>query len=225
MKKIIIPFMLAFTSSMANAEYIIQIPFEQAQGGPLSNNSIVFVTSTEVVPETPVKHEPVDCITKPTDPQLCEKSLTAWNQFADAQNPKLPKDWNYMRWGSKGLSYLPNEPYPIKSVHYFNLSYNQLTNVDGLINLTSVGTLYLSYNKLTNVDGLSNLTSVGTLYLHENQLTNVDGLANLKVTSTIIVEKTYKGPKLASNTRFCTENPASVFYSGYARKSQVCESP
>lgn len=246
MKKIIIPFMLALTSSMANAEYLIKIPLEQAQGGQLPNNSIVFVSSTEVVPETPVKHEPVDCLTNPTDnPQLCEKSLTAWEQFADAQNPQLPKTWNDLNWEKKGLSYLPNEPYPITSVSDLNLGNNQLTNVDALSNLTSVGYLgftmnkiknvdglinlthvnYLSldYNQLENVDGLSNLKSANNLYLTENPLKNIDGLANVKVTSMIVVDATYSGKKLKADTIFCTYNPDEVFWD--AQRSDLCESP
>jgi len=42
MKKIIIPIVLAFTSTMANAEYMIKIPLEQGQGGFLPNGSIVI---------------------------------------------------------------------------------------------------------------------------------------------------------------------------------------
>ena len=61
-----------------------------------------------------------------------------------------------------------------------DLSNNQLTNVDGLQNLTSVNQLNLSNNQLTNIDGLSNLTSVRILDLSDNQLTNVNGLSNLE---------------------------------------------
>ena len=238
--------MLALTSSMANAEYLIKIPLEQSQGGNLPNNEIVFVSSTEVVPETPVKHEPVDCLTNPTDnPQLCEKSLTAWIQFANDRG--LSKTWKNLQWGGWGLSYIPNEPYPTTRVGELYLNNNQLTNVDGLINLTSVNTLLLDYNKLTNVNGLINLTRVNTLsfyrsnltnvdglinlksatalILTENPLTNVNGLANLKVSGYIMVDRKYSGTKLAANTRFCTQNSDGIFYTGYAQKSKLCESP
>jgi len=52
MKKIIIPFMFALTSSMANAEYLIKIPLEQAQGGHLPNGSIILGAGvTQPAPE------------------------------------------------------------------------------------------------------------------------------------------------------------------------------
>ena len=59
-----------------------------------------------------------------------------------------------------------------------------LTNIDGLANLTlpEFGDLEISYNAaLTNIDGLANLTFVGeSLYIRNNAaLTNIDGLANL----------------------------------------------
>ena len=58
-----------------------------------------------------------------------------------------------------------------------------ITNLDGLANLTSVGgNLYISSNyRLTNLDGLANLTSVGgglAIRNHSN-LTSLEGLANL----------------------------------------------
>lgn len=58
---------------------------------------------------------------------------------------------------------------------------NQLTNVDGLSSLASVGyDLRLDGNQLTNVNGLSTLNSVGRyFYLQDNQLENVDGLSDL----------------------------------------------
>ncbi len=70
----------------------------------------------------------------------------------------------------------------LKSVSgYLYLSYNSLTNVDGLSNLKSVGReLELYNNQLTNVDGLNKLTSVGREFrLDNNQLTNVNGLSVL----------------------------------------------
>ena len=284
--------MLAFTSSMANAEYTIQIPLELDLRGHLPNNSIVFVGSTEVDPETPVeetpveetpveetpveetpvKYEPIDCLTNPTDnPEQCEKSLTAWDQWADAKNPPIFKAWRNLEAYKRYLPNIPNEPYPVTTANSIQFDRNGLYNVDGLSNLTSVGVLQLEENNLGNVEGLRNLTSVGSLLLHQNRLTdleglrnltsvtytlslnfnrltnvnglsnlrsvgtldlkdnknltNLDGIANVKVSSWIMIEKTYKGKKLPANTIFCTENPYSLFYSPYAQKSQVCESP
>jgi hypothetical protein len=63
------------------------------------------------------------------------------------------------------------------------VSGNEITNVDGLANLTSVGEhLSIESNAaLTNVDGLANLISVGvSMFIWSNTaLTNIDGLANL----------------------------------------------
>ena len=60
-----------------------------------------------------------------------------------------------------------------------------ITNLDGLANLTSVGGDLEAYQRgngaLTNLDGLANLTSVGGyLDIYGNDaLTNLDGLANI----------------------------------------------
>jgi len=63
---------------------------------------------------------------------------------------------------------------------------NKLTNLNGLINITSIGgDLNISSNDaLTNIDGLSKLTSIeGDLRISDNDaLTNIDGLS--KITST-----------------------------------------
>src|SRR5690606_34942976 len=69
-----------------------------------------------------------------------------------------------------------------------------LTNLDGLSNLTSVGGyLFIDSNSnLTNLDGLSNLTSVGAdLVIQSNSsLTDISGLQNIDPTSIL---STYYG--------------------------------
>jgi hypothetical protein len=70
----------------------------------------------------------------------------------------------------------------LKSVGlYIVLVGNQLTNVDGLWGLETVGTdLRLDNNNLSNVDGLSSLISVGRhLNLEDNKLENINGLKDL----------------------------------------------
>src|SRR5690606_1131249 len=63
-------------------------------------------------------------------------------------------------------------------------SNSQLTNLDGLSNLTQIGGyLYIVNNsQLTNLDGLSNLTQIGGyLYIQNNAvLENLDGLSALE---------------------------------------------
>jgi len=74
-------------------------------------------------------------------------------------------------------------PYPNPS--------NDITNLDGLLGLTSVGgELLIDFNTaLTNVDGLSGLTSVGG-HLRiglNNVLTNVDGLSGVTSVGTHLI--------------------------------------
>lgn len=104
-------------------------------------------------------------------------NLISWEDFADQRS--LSKVWNSTLWNNRGLTEIPTVPYPITNPTTLALYENQITNIDGLSNLTSVGTLNLAYNNLTNVDALSNLTSVGAIHLDGNQLTNIDGLSNL----------------------------------------------
>ncbi len=62
---------------------------------------------------------------------------------------------------------------------------NNLTNVDGLSNLKSIGKyFYLYNNKINDISGLSSLTFVGgTLDLSSNKLTNLDGLSSINSVS------------------------------------------
>src|SRR5690606_9891877 len=73
---------------------------------------------------------------------------------------------------------------------------SNLTNLDGLSKLTSVGGYLNIYNNLslTNLDGLSNLTSVGGyLYISTNSsLTNLNGLSNLtSVGADLVISSNY----------------------------------
>lgn len=56
-----------------------------------------------------------------------------------------------------------------------------ITNLDGLINIQTVGgSVSIKGPALSNIDGLSNLTSIGgTLAIQSIRLTNIDGLKNL----------------------------------------------
>ena len=65
--------------------------------------------------------------------------------------------------------------------NYINLSYNNLTNVNGLKNLKKVGDVfYLNDNPLTDISKLSNLTKIqGHFRLYRTNLTNFNGLQNL----------------------------------------------
>ena len=66
-----------------------------------------------------------------------------------------------------------------------------LTNVDGLAALTSVGVRLIIDNNaaLTNVNGLTALTSVGKLFIESNaNLTNVDGLTALTSAASLQID-------------------------------------
>lgn len=107
---------------------------------------------------------------------------------------------------------------------YLDLWRLDLTNIDGLKNLESVGSwFHISNNKLTNVDGLSSLTSVGGNFsLKDNpSLENIEGASNIKVGDFIEIDDTYDGPKLSSDSTFCSQNDESQFI--LAPKTQVCE--
>ncbi len=187
---------------------------------------------------------------------------SVWEEYRAANGlTAADAGWSGLNWRLSGLTTsadssrvtdLPTSPYPNAAPSgSIYLDRNQLTNVDGLASLTSVGGFLLLYsNQLTNVDGLSSLASVGTyLYLYGNQLTNVDGLASLTSVGNDIL--LYQNPdltdisglanvnvgggirfdsrndyqKLPHNSDFCTLNAAGQFYTagGYASKSQICE--
>jgi hypothetical protein len=93
-------------------------------------------------------------------------------------------------------SVFPTTPGKFTAV-YLNLSYNLLTQVDGMSLVSSLGELLLNNNKLVNVNGLSSLSSVGGyLSLSRNHLTHVDGLSSL----------TYVGQSLGLERNYVLEN-------------------
>jgi len=118
-----------------------------------------------------------------TDTRDSKGTMEGWEAFADAR--KLSKQWNDLPWYTSDLTEIPYVPYPQTTADYIYLSGNQLANVNGFKNLTSVNYLYLNDNQLTNIDGLRNLTSVNTLYLYQNKLSNVDALINLTSVQTL----------------------------------------
>ena len=204
--------------------------------------------------------------------QICEEGLVTWESFAFDNALSYGANWNTISWASNSLTSIPSEPYPnANPTSYIYLNSNQLTNIDGLYSLNTIGgNLYLYSNQITNLNGLRNLTSVngtlsfysnnvenldglnklttvtrnfmgysnklnnvnglsnlmtvgGVLYLNNNNITDITGLSNANIASTIRIDSTYNGPKMASDSRFCTLNSASKFGSSYAQKSQICE--
>ena len=71
---------------------------------------------------------------------------------------------------------------PCDQVENLHISGADISNLDGLLDITSVGGIYIDSNPtLTNIHGLANLTrSNTTLWIESNAiLTNINGLANL----------------------------------------------
>jgi len=61
-----------------------------------------------------------------------------------------------------------------------SLSYNQLTKISGLDNLTSLKEIYLDYNKITEISGLDSLINLEHIDPCYNLLTEIKGLGNLE---------------------------------------------
>jgi len=70
----------------------------------------------------------------------------------------------------------------------FSINDNNLTNLDGLSNLSSIGGyFYLYNNNITDISGLSSLTTVNGLFnISYNQMFNLDGLASLTTVQGIV---------------------------------------
>ncbi|MHA1383869.1 MAG: leucine-rich repeat domain-containing protein [Candidatus Helarchaeota archaeon] len=65
------------------------------------------------------------------------------------------------------------------SITELNLYNNNISEIVGLENLTSLRVLYLSSNKITRISGLDNLVNLEELYLWGNEITKIEGLDNL----------------------------------------------
>lgn len=113
----------------------------------------------------------------------------------------------------------------------FSLWGNNLTNVDALLKVASVGGgLWLQNNNLSDVNGLQNLTSLaGGVNLHTNaNLVNLSGLSNLTTfggTSVMIDEGIHTRPGFVGiqGGALCDPANASLFDSGYAQQTEVCQ--
>ncbi|WP_241471555.1 hypothetical protein [Pseudomonas aeruginosa] len=149
-------------------------------------------------------------------------TMKTWEIFADERG--LSKNWNNLNWGYANLTSLPDAPYPLTTVNELYLHVNNLSSAEGLSNITNIFSLDIRENQLTNVDWLSNLTYAGVISIWNNStpLTNINGLRNVEIGITIRLDP-YSGPKLPANSRFCTLNAESKFYSGMAKKSELCE--
>ena len=63
------------------------------------------------------------------------------------------------------------------------LSYNQITDISPLSNLTSLTFLQLAHLGITDISALNNLTNMDELYIYSNDISDISALQNLtKVT-------------------------------------------
>ena len=68
---------------------------------------------------------------------------------------------------------------PYDQITQLNCSNNQLTNLEGIENLTNLVYLSCWNNQLTSLEGIENLIDLEYLSCERNQLTSLDGIENL----------------------------------------------
>jgi hypothetical protein len=80
----------------------------------------------------------------------------------------------------------------VTGIIFINSLQSNITNLDGLSELTTVGkSLFIGHKSFTNLNGLSNLTSVGEMLSLEDlrNITNLDELSNLTHVGALSIEK------------------------------------
>lgn len=65
------------------------------------------------------------------------------------------------------------------SLEWLNISDNRITEIKGLDNLVNLKKLSLSQNQITEITGLSSLTNLQELWLYENDINEIKGLDSL----------------------------------------------
>jgi len=68
---------------------------------------------------------------------------------------------------------------PYEQITVLECFYEQLTNLDGIENLTNLKSLNCSYNQLTSLEGIENLINLKYLDCHNNRLTSLNDIENL----------------------------------------------
>lgn len=152
---------IGFTSG----SYTVKVPLEQLNGGSLPKGSITFKNKESETPEL------LDCIDNPSENTVeCNNRLTAWESFAESR--ELSKNWSGLEWYDNNLTELPIEPYPLTNVEYIDFYNNKIKNLDPFSNLKIVNDyLHFGSNELTNVEGLRNLTNINYLEISNNPIT------------------------------------------------------
>jgi len=68
---------------------------------------------------------------------------------------------------------------PYDKIIELRCDYSQLTNLNGIENLTNLKILTCSNNQLKSLEGIENLTNLTNLHISSNQLTNLEGIEKL----------------------------------------------
>jgi Leucine-rich repeat (LRR) protein len=74
---------------------------------------------------------------------------------------------------------------PYEQIIELDISYKNLTNLEGIENLSNLQILYCDYNQLTSLEGIENLINLQILYCDYNQLTSLEGIENLSNLETL----------------------------------------
>ncbi len=80
--------------------------------------------------------------------------------------------------GSKNITNL-NGIQNLTQLNFLDLDSNQISDISPLQNLTQLTYLYLSENQISNITPLQNLTILSNLFLYDNQISNISILQNL----------------------------------------------
>ena len=96
-----------------------------------------------------------------------------YDPFGEENWDEVESDGSFLTWLK--INY-PDETKWSK-IKEINCSSNQLTNLEGIENLTNLTHLYCSNNQLTDLEGIENLRKLKHLNCHYNQLTALPDLS------------------------------------------------
>ncbi len=119
-----------------------------------------------------------------------QKAQTGKLNLSGLALTEIPKEITEMIWLKElDLSHNPLKKIvgldKLNSLTILKLIFNQLTNIDGLKQLTQLKELYLSHNQLTKIEGLEKLKQLKILDLSKNQITEIEGIDKLTSLETL----------------------------------------
>jgi len=97
-------------------------------------------------------------------------------------DPFDEEDWNEIELDNTFSSWL-NLKYPDKSkwneIIHIDCTYNKLTSLNDIENLSQLNILYYSNNELTSLSGIENLTNLKELDCSNNKIKRIKGIDKL----------------------------------------------